>query len=288
VPSTLVVKKGTTVKLKLINKVPSDPNQHGFAIPAYNIAEVVTRGEDKTLEFKADKDGIFPINCQLHPAHVGGEYGEKVAVGRHQGVRREQHAVHADRGGLYAGILRHGARALPARPALDLPHHAQSIASEDPLDIGVGVTALQQRPRSAGGGNITLQVASHPVATARVDALAATLPCPLEERRDGYVYRDPLLTAACRRSYTRARFLARRWVRPSARPAPSATRSSGSRSRVRLNVRPQLSDEHGRPHRHPETAAAAAAGEAAFWRVLHGDDHRREPGGHARAAWQGG
>ena len=72
-PATLVVKKGTTVKLKLINKVPSDPNQHGFAIPAYNIAEVVTRGEDKTLEFKADKDGIFPINCQLHPAHVGGE-----------------------------------------------------------------------------------------------------------------------------------------------------------------------------------------------------------------------
>ena len=73
VPSTLVVKKGTTVKLKLINKVPSDPNQHGFAIPAYNIAEVVTRGEPKTLEFKADKDGIFPINCQQHPAHVGGE-----------------------------------------------------------------------------------------------------------------------------------------------------------------------------------------------------------------------
>jgi len=70
VPSTLVVKKGTTVKVKLINNVPSDPNQHGFAIPAYNIAEVVTRGEDKQLEFKADKDGIFPINCQLHPAHA--------------------------------------------------------------------------------------------------------------------------------------------------------------------------------------------------------------------------
>src|SRR5687767_12724974 len=62
-PATLVVKKGTTVKVKLINNVPSDPNQHGFAIPAYNIAEVVTRGEPKTLEFKADKDGIFPINC---------------------------------------------------------------------------------------------------------------------------------------------------------------------------------------------------------------------------------
>ena len=72
-PGTLVVKKGTLVKLKLINNVPSDPNQHGFAIPAYNIAEIVTRGEPKTVEFKADKDGIFPINCQLHPAHVGGE-----------------------------------------------------------------------------------------------------------------------------------------------------------------------------------------------------------------------
>src|SRR5262249_31616817 len=73
VPSTLVVKKGTKVKLKLINNVTSDPNQHGFAIPAYNIAEVITRGEPKQIEFTADKEGIFPIICQLHPAHVGGQ-----------------------------------------------------------------------------------------------------------------------------------------------------------------------------------------------------------------------
>jgi nitrosocyanin len=73
VPATLVVKKGTLVKLKLINNVASDPNQHGFAIAAYKIAEVVDRGTPKTLEFKADKDGVFPITCQLHPAHVGGE-----------------------------------------------------------------------------------------------------------------------------------------------------------------------------------------------------------------------
>ena len=72
-PATLVVKKGTKVKLKLINNVPSDPNQHGFAIPAYNIAEVVTRGEPKQIEFTADKEGVFPIICQLHPAHVGGQ-----------------------------------------------------------------------------------------------------------------------------------------------------------------------------------------------------------------------
>jgi heme/copper-type cytochrome/quinol oxidase subunit 2 len=72
-PATLVVKKGTLVKVKLLNNVPSDPNQHGFAIPAYNIAEVVNRGEPKSVEFRADKEGIFPITCQLHPAHVGGE-----------------------------------------------------------------------------------------------------------------------------------------------------------------------------------------------------------------------
>ena len=69
-PGTLTVKKGTKVTLKLINNVPSDPKEHGFAIPAYNIAETVVRGEPKTVEFTADKPGIFPITCHLHPAHV--------------------------------------------------------------------------------------------------------------------------------------------------------------------------------------------------------------------------
>lgn len=73
VPSTLVVKKGAKVKVKLINNVPGDPNQHGFSIAEFKVAEVVTFGEPKTVEFEADEDGIFPINCQLHPAHVGGQ-----------------------------------------------------------------------------------------------------------------------------------------------------------------------------------------------------------------------
>jgi nitrosocyanin len=72
-PSTLTVKKGTKITLKLINNVPSEPAEHGFAIPAYNIAEVVKKGEPKTIELVADKVGIFPIICHLHPAHVGGE-----------------------------------------------------------------------------------------------------------------------------------------------------------------------------------------------------------------------
>jgi len=73
VPSTIVAKKGAKVTLKLINNVKADPNQHGFAIPAYNIAEVVNRGEPKTVEFTASKEGVFPFICQLHPAHVGGQ-----------------------------------------------------------------------------------------------------------------------------------------------------------------------------------------------------------------------
>ena len=72
-PGTIVVKKGSKVTLKLINNVPADPKEHGFAIPAYNIAETVVRGEPKTVEFTADKAGIFSITCHLHPAHVGGQ-----------------------------------------------------------------------------------------------------------------------------------------------------------------------------------------------------------------------
>jgi nitrosocyanin len=73
IPGTIVAKKGDTLKIKLINNVKSDPNTHGFAIGAFNVAEVVTRGETKAVEVKVDKAGIFPITCQLHPAHVGGQ-----------------------------------------------------------------------------------------------------------------------------------------------------------------------------------------------------------------------
>jgi nitrosocyanin len=73
VPGTIVVHKGDHVKLNLINKIPSDPPNHGFAIDAFNVKEVVNRGEPKSVEFVADKVGVFPIYCQLHPAHVGGQ-----------------------------------------------------------------------------------------------------------------------------------------------------------------------------------------------------------------------
>jgi nitrosocyanin len=73
VPSTLIVKKGERVRVNLVNKVPSEPNQHGFAISAFGVQAVVTRGEPQTVEFVAGKAGLFPITCHLHPAHIGGQ-----------------------------------------------------------------------------------------------------------------------------------------------------------------------------------------------------------------------
>jgi len=73
VPSVLVVHKGDTVKIKVINNLKSEPPNHGFAIPDFKIEEVVNRGETKTVEFTADKDGVFDIKCHLHPAHVHGQ-----------------------------------------------------------------------------------------------------------------------------------------------------------------------------------------------------------------------
>jgi nitrosocyanin len=71
-PSVIAVEQGDKVKLTLKNLVPGAANQHGFTIPAYNVTEIVTRGEPKTVTFVADKAGVFPFSCQLHPAHIGG------------------------------------------------------------------------------------------------------------------------------------------------------------------------------------------------------------------------
>jgi nitrosocyanin len=72
-PGTIVVNQGDRVRLKLRNIVPGQENQHGFSIPALNIVELVTRGQDKTIEFTAERAGIYPYICQIHPAHVNGE-----------------------------------------------------------------------------------------------------------------------------------------------------------------------------------------------------------------------
>ena len=73
VPGPVVVYKGDTVKIKAINNVKSDPPVHGLAIEAFGVQSVVNVGKPESIEFKADKAGIFPISCHLHPPHVGTE-----------------------------------------------------------------------------------------------------------------------------------------------------------------------------------------------------------------------
>jgi nitrosocyanin len=71
VPGPVVVKKGDIVRIKAINNVKSDPPVHGLAIEAYGIQALVNVGKPESIEFKADRAGIFPIICHLHPPHVG-------------------------------------------------------------------------------------------------------------------------------------------------------------------------------------------------------------------------
>jgi len=73
VPGTIVAKKGEKVRIKMINKVKSDPNVHGFAIPDFNVKVDVYRDKPETVEFTADKAGLFRIWCHLHPAHLPGQ-----------------------------------------------------------------------------------------------------------------------------------------------------------------------------------------------------------------------
>src|SRR5262245_43071043 len=69
-PSVLVVKKGESVKLNLINNVKDDPAVHGFTIPQFNVKVDVERGVPATVEFVASAAGLFDTSCHLHPAHL--------------------------------------------------------------------------------------------------------------------------------------------------------------------------------------------------------------------------
>jgi nitrosocyanin len=72
-PATLIVKKGETVKLTLVNNVPDDPAVHGFSIPAFGVKADVEREKPLVVEFTADKAGLFETSCHLHPAHLHGQ-----------------------------------------------------------------------------------------------------------------------------------------------------------------------------------------------------------------------
>ena len=72
-PSTLVVKRKDTVRIRLLSKVPAPAQSHGYSIPAYKIAVLADDQKETIVEFEADRAGIFEIGCHLHPAHIGGQ-----------------------------------------------------------------------------------------------------------------------------------------------------------------------------------------------------------------------
>ncbi len=62
-PQTVTVLKGDTVKIVLNN---TDLGMdHGFAIDAYGISQVVKAGQTITIEFLADKPGVFTFYCTI-------------------------------------------------------------------------------------------------------------------------------------------------------------------------------------------------------------------------------
>ena len=69
-PTSFTAKKGDTVMLQLVNR---HADEHGFEIAAFGVKEVVPGEKTANVKFTAHKAGIFPIKCQLHPAHVVGQ-----------------------------------------------------------------------------------------------------------------------------------------------------------------------------------------------------------------------
>ena len=69
-PTSIAAKKGDRVTLRLINK---HADEHGYEIAAFGVKEVVASDKTASVSFTADKAGVFPIKCHLHPAHVVGQ-----------------------------------------------------------------------------------------------------------------------------------------------------------------------------------------------------------------------
>lgn len=70
-PGTIAGYKGETIELTLKNTAKAP---HGYAIKELGVKEVIKAGETKTIKFKVSKPGIHRINCQMHKAHVGGQF----------------------------------------------------------------------------------------------------------------------------------------------------------------------------------------------------------------------
>ena len=75
-PEIVEVNKGDRVVLNLTNLERTYDATHGFALPGYNITSSIEAGETVTLDFVADKEGVFSFYCTefcsaLHLEMVG-------------------------------------------------------------------------------------------------------------------------------------------------------------------------------------------------------------------------
>jgi nitrosocyanin len=68
-PSVFIVKKGEKVRFKIFN---ATTGPHGFSIDAFNIKATLVPNEN-TVEFTPNKEGLFEVYCQFHPAHLTGQ-----------------------------------------------------------------------------------------------------------------------------------------------------------------------------------------------------------------------
>lgn len=62
-PEIVEVNKGDRVVLNLTNLERTYDATHGFALPGYNITSSIEAGETVTLDFVADKEGVFSFYC---------------------------------------------------------------------------------------------------------------------------------------------------------------------------------------------------------------------------------
>ena len=69
-PSTLIVNMGDTITVHFYNV---DQDRHTFTIEApYNIDKDLASGQNTTVVFKADHEGVFQYYCKYHlPTMVG-------------------------------------------------------------------------------------------------------------------------------------------------------------------------------------------------------------------------
>jgi nitrous-oxide reductase len=62
-PEHVKVKKGQKIKWTVTSLESTHDGTHGFCVPSYNLAASIEPGETVTVEFVADKAGVFPFYC---------------------------------------------------------------------------------------------------------------------------------------------------------------------------------------------------------------------------------